>query len=284
MSKEKPDDFSSWSERLERREGISGLSLADKGAAWEKLYGRLKQQQHRPTSQKDHMLRKDPTGQKDPVLQKGRIAGSWFWIAAACLFIALIPAAILFKGVIQNKNGESQKDRNMAIGTDSKLPADPASLETLAMPANPAHKKKGTRKPLNNTKPEFPDTTADQTLSSKTRQEQEILTGKETSGVSTFSAGDSAFLSAMPFVRAVDSGLHIAQQPVFHPKRKIALRVVHINEINEPAITGPSLTSLPAEGGFRINLGYRGRLSHPSVAAFQPDPSFLKIKTSSQNQ
>ncbi len=64
MLNENPNDFH-WRNKLDDAEALSGETLADKNAAWEKLHNRLSQQPR-------------------------RIRVVWYWAAAACLLLAVV--------------------------------------------------------------------------------------------------------------------------------------------------------------------------------------------------
>ncbi len=70
MSKEKPDEFLSWRGRLNRPEALPEQGLEDRELSWEKLAERLR--------------------------EKPRRRRTAYWIAAACLLLALAPVARLF--------------------------------------------------------------------------------------------------------------------------------------------------------------------------------------------
>jgi hypothetical protein len=67
-----PAGRTGWSRRLEEPGALPGVGLADKEAAWDKLYERLRETPRRRTL-------------------------PWLWTAAACLLLALVPAALLLK-------------------------------------------------------------------------------------------------------------------------------------------------------------------------------------------
>lgn len=272
MSKERADEFSDWAGRLEQPEGVPGLNLADKGAAWEKLYGRLKEQPLHPKIQKE---------------KAGRF---WYWIAAACLILALIPAAMVFKNEkreFRPLNGDAAVRIEPALPVSKNNKTQTEKLVNPDSPANPETREKTVSR-------EFPkngETSGKRNhkdMGRDKREKQAILADRKGSGkdvpvIAVIPAEDSSYPSGLIPPRSVDSGQRLAQLPSILEKTKKEIRVVHINEINDPATTGASLTNNPVSGGFRINFGYRGRLNHPSVATYRPDPSVFKIKTSSQN-
>jgi hypothetical protein len=72
MDNERPNEFRSWSRRLEEPGALPETGLADKDAAWDKLYDRLKE--------------------NEPPRRKRMI---WLWTAAACILLVVAPAALL---------------------------------------------------------------------------------------------------------------------------------------------------------------------------------------------
>lgn len=72
MSNERPDEFAAWRDRLRQPDALPGQGLADKDAAWDRLFDRLGETPRR------------------------RFQG--YRIVAACILILLIPAARLFQG------------------------------------------------------------------------------------------------------------------------------------------------------------------------------------------
>lgn len=71
MSNERPDEFAAWRSRLQRPDALPEQGLADKDAAWDRLFDRLGESPRR------------------------RFHG--YRIVAACILILLIPAARLFQ-------------------------------------------------------------------------------------------------------------------------------------------------------------------------------------------
>src|SRR5882757_9984692 len=72
MDKERPNEQTWLSSRLEEPGALPGLGLTDKEATWDKLYERLSERPRRRNL-------------------------TWLWAAAACILLALIPAAVLLK-------------------------------------------------------------------------------------------------------------------------------------------------------------------------------------------
>jgi hypothetical protein len=72
MDNERPGEYRSWRHRLEEPGALPGVGLTDKEAAWDKLYHRLGGTPRRRTL-------------------------PWLWTAAACLLLALVPAAFFLR-------------------------------------------------------------------------------------------------------------------------------------------------------------------------------------------
>jgi len=143
MDNERPSEFRSWRHRLEEPGALPGAGLTDKEAAWDKLYQRLGETPRRKTL-------------------------PWLWIAAACLLLALVPAAFFLreKKVIPHPNtleiavqpgthgaqahpaGQSQpRTPNPMPETQNNLPAPAMATATPLHPARgerPGHIAKNT--------------------------------------------------------------------------------------------------------------------------------------------
>jgi hypothetical protein len=72
MDNERPNERTIWSSRLEEPGALPGMGLTDKEATWDKLYDRLRETPRRRTL-------------------------PWLWAAAACLLLALVPAAFFLR-------------------------------------------------------------------------------------------------------------------------------------------------------------------------------------------
>jgi len=128
MSNERPDEFFSWRSRLDRPDALPEQGLADRNGSWEKLAGRLrKDRRHSHPGQDNNDAR--PAGNPRieaeaprQVVGRRRIA---YRLAAACLVLALIPAAFLFHPV--------PRPSNPAV-TSSNSTAPSSGLETENSP------------------------------------------------------------------------------------------------------------------------------------------------------
>jgi len=72
MDNGRPGEYRSWRHRLEEPGALPGVGLTDKEATWDKLYDRLRETPRRRTL-------------------------PWLWTAAACLLLALAPAAFFLR-------------------------------------------------------------------------------------------------------------------------------------------------------------------------------------------
>ena len=81
-----PAEGAGWSSRLEEPGALPGVGLTDKEAAWDKLYDRLRETPRRRTL-------------------------PWLWAAAACLLLALIPAAFFLR---EKRAGTSSREPKVA--------------------------------------------------------------------------------------------------------------------------------------------------------------------------
>ncbi len=92
MRDENPNDFH-WKNKLEDAESLSGETLTDTNAAWEKLHARLSEKPR-------------------------RIRAVWYWAAAACLLLAIIiPMMTATKkqpGLAKNNTEQTQPKKSTA--------------------------------------------------------------------------------------------------------------------------------------------------------------------------
>lgn len=102
MDNERPSEFRSWRHRLEEPGALPGAGLTDKEAAWDKLYERLGETPRRK-------------------------ALPWLWAAAACLLLALVPAAFFLreKKVIPHPNTPEMAVQPRTHGTRTQSADEP---------------------------------------------------------------------------------------------------------------------------------------------------------------
>jgi len=104
-----PAEGTAWSRRLEEPGALPGVGLADKEAAWDKLYDRLRETPPRRTL-------------------------PWLWTAAACLLLALIPAAFFLR-----EKRPISRSREPKVAIQPKALLKPTQARTYPAPApNPS--------------------------------------------------------------------------------------------------------------------------------------------------
>jgi len=100
MSNERPDEFFSWRSRLEPPDALPAQGLDDRALSWKKLAGRLRNDPQAVGGLKGKSPLDAGTPLQDtgtlPLSRTGTRDRMAYRIAAACLLLALIPAALLF--------------------------------------------------------------------------------------------------------------------------------------------------------------------------------------------
>ena len=193
MDNKRPGEFNTWRQRLSAPGALPGIGLADKEAAWDKLYERLGETRRR------------------------RIP-AWIRAAAACILLALIPAAILLTPHAKQENQtvagsplRTPATRTMPAARTTPVP--PPSLPRTAPPtlANPL----SFRTP---SKPGRPGTS------------KRVLPHIIRTATIPDSERIGHFYPGSPDLSSSDPMTIIAAAPT--PKKE--LRVVHINELEPP--------------------------------------------------
>jgi hypothetical protein len=236
MSNERPDDFLSWRRTLSQPGALSEHGLEDKEISWEKLAERLR--------------------------DKPRRRWTGYWIAAACLLLALVPATRLFRD-----HPRAESPRPAALRSAAMRPA---ALHPAALPVAARHS--------------APQETALPALTSRhitlTRQPAVAALPRPTTLPKPASlTADPVTPPAGPLTAA------LADQPVAAPPQapavriKKQLRIVNINEISRGANPAPA-TARREPGFFRIGT----TIPDASGPSSTDDPALLKIKLSSQNR
>ncbi len=246
MSNERPDEFLSWRTHLGQPDALPEQGLDDREASWEKLADRFREKPRRWTG---------------------------YWIAAACLVLALAPIARLFKDrpvpVALHPSVQRQTVPEKLAGDSRRkaeksrvVPADPLSAAIV--------RTERTRTP--------------RTRAQKTRAERAKIAPSRPAAVihlpGIAGSGAHPTLPAYPVILPATDAANrlIAQQPA--PKK--SLRVVHLNEINPNTGQTPSM-STGYSGHFRIELGSLGLTPSADPAARPDNGPLLKINLSSQN-
>ncbi|MBS1660788.1 MAG: hypothetical protein JST68_07030 [Bacteroidetes bacterium] len=193
MSNERPDEFFSWRSRLNAPEALPEQGLENKDITWDRLSQRLHERPRR------------------------RRAG--YWIAAACLLLALIPAARFLHHLPQ--------------------PAVPPAIVTSPTAVNP-------QSPAANPKPVIANPLPAVELAEPILKSQPIkLIPRK---LTPAHINPPAIAITPPPPAAVDSPILIAQQPAppDTPKKLITkqLRIVHVNDLNASGHPEPAMTSI----------------------------------------
>jgi hypothetical protein len=241
MSKEKPDEFLSWRGRLNRPEALPEQGVEDRELSWEKLAERLREKPGRRRTA--------------------------YWIAAACLLLALVPVAHLFH------------DRRTPLALHSPVRPQ-ARPEKVAAASAAAPASRATPAPDK----VLASRTGIQTVPGRTRYFHRAaaavpppLARLEDRRPSI--AGPSI---TEPVIQAAADTVNrlIAQRPV--PKKPV--RIVSLNEINKEGST-PAM-STGRTGFLHIGQGILGKGLSPDPASRQDQDKdyLLKINLSSQNR
>ena len=237
MSNERPDEFLSWRTKLTQPDALPEQGLDDPESAWQQLYTRLGEKPRRRL---------------------------FYWYgAAACLLLALIPAALLFRD-----RPSSGKYPGSALRQASAI--RPASLPKAAGSE--------TTRPMSS--PSSPGSVTSVTPSSDHRRSPE-LSARPTSIIRVTSPAGPATLESMtpPVPLSPGQGPQLAQQPTI----KRTLRVVSINELDNPPVIEPVLALERSSVLFKVRLHPDKGLTRQVSADRGEDPEFLKLKISLQN-
>jgi hypothetical protein len=245
MSNERPDDFLSWRRTLNQPDALSEHGLEDKEISWEKLAERLR--------------------------DKPRRRWTGYWIAAACLLLALVPVARLFREHPRPESPRPVALRSTALHPTALHPAAPASATPAAAP--PA------AMPL-----DAPQETAPPTLASRhitlTRQPSVAALPQPTTlpKPARITAGPVATETGPLTAALTDLPVVAPPQPSARPTTPIKttkqLRIVNINEITRG--TNPTPATARREPGF-LRIGTT--IPDPPGSS-EDNPALLKIKLS----
>jgi len=233
MSNERPDDFLSWRRTLSQPGALSEHGLEDREISWEKLAERLR--------------------------DKPRRRWTGYWIAAACLLLALVPVARLFR---DQPRAESPRPAALHSTALRQAPPRPAALRAAAPhPAAAPHSA-------------LQETALPTLISSR----HNTLTRR--SSVATFPR-PALLISTPPITPAGPLTAALAELPVAAPPQappvriKKQLRIVNINEITREANPAPA-TARREPAFLRIGT----TIPDPPGSSSPDDPALLKIKLS----
>jgi hypothetical protein len=236
MSNERPDDFLSWRRTLSQPDALSEHGLEDKEISWEKLAERLR--------------------------EKPRRRWTGYWIAAACLLLALVPVAHLFRD-----HSRAGSQRPTAMGPAALLST---SLPPVAPPAAAPY-------------PAALPPAAMQETALPTLTPRHITLTRRPSVAAL--PRPARLFSTPPITPAGPLTATLADLPAAAPPQtppvriKKQLRIVNINEISKGANPAPA-TARREPGFLRIGT----TIPDASGPSSTDDPALLKIKISSQNR
>jgi hypothetical protein len=226
MSDERPDEFFSWRSRLGPPDALPEQGLDNRDLTWEKLTRRLG----------------NTPGQDSASLPSGNYASiknalarlPVYRIAAACLLLLLIPAARLFHnrptpGITSPRSGTLTA---RPPGRQAPLILDPAEASPVLRSAPPPK-----------------DLVRLQSINNKTRPAKTVL--RKTIPQNQFAKpGDSLSSPANPGIvpdpPVQISGLPRSPDPTSSQNTLISkqLKIVHINELDNPSHPEPAMTSI----------------------------------------
>jgi hypothetical protein len=242
MSNERPNDFLSWRRTLSQPDALSEHGLEDREISWEKLAERLRDEPRR----------------------------RWtvYWIAAACLLLALVPVARLFRDHPRAESPRPAALRSTALrqATLRQAPPRPAALRPTALPPAP-HPAAAPHSALQET-----------ALPTLISSRHNTLTRRPT--VATFPR-PALLISTPPITPAGPLTAALAELPEAAPPQvppvriKKQLRIVNINEITRGANPAPA-TARREPGFLRIGT----TIPDPPGSSSTDDPALLKIKLS----
>lgn len=262
MDNERPSEYRSWRHRLEEPGALPGAGLTDKEAAWDKLYERLGETPRRKTL-------------------------PWLWAAAACLLLALVPAAFFLreKKVIPHPDTPEMAVQPGTHGTQTH-PADqpqprtpnpdpmPVTQNNLPAPTT------ATATPLHPARRERPAAIKQPALTPIVRQSP-ALAPIAMQSPAPGTAEHSSLSDLLPNLRPdLSKPLIVAQTP---PKKEP--RVIHINELEPPqpapSTAGPRLKPgrlyiglIPAQDVLRPATTYEThQADHPIITFKHTTPN-----------
>ena len=234
MSKENLNNIPNWKAKLDALDNLPGDTAFDKNDAWEKLHARLGGK----TESKKSM---------------------WYWVAAACIFFALmIP---LFYSIRTNQHVAIYTVKENQPSTKA-LSGKIIDEETAAAVTNSSL--------ANN------DRKAEETSSKS--QKQMIYENKKIKLRLTYAVSPEALSpeTLSNFTKPVDTAASLAT--IQQEKKK--LKVVHINELGDPVETLPEIVKNSDRHTFQFKIASQETYINPATASNTNGFTILKIKTS----
>jgi hypothetical protein len=256
MSKEKLPEPSGWKERLSDPQELSAWGLSDKEGAWDKLHARLGKRPHRKGGA--WLIALGISGR-----------GAWYW-AAACI-LAVLGLALLFR---EGTSGPSRETANMNAGQSAqkgKARNDVAARTASAIRPGPRAGDPGQISGASMTEQEQVIRVATPREGFKTpaRKKGRVQLPVTATIVAEANNGanDKILGLTHPIERLPDSSRWIAGREPAPAKR---MRVVHINELDRPMGSSPSLAS--NSSSLRWLKWGRSHASDTGLYSAQEDP------------
>jgi len=232
MSKENLNNIPNWKLSLGTIDSVPEEHIPDKGALWERLHARLGR---KPGSKKS----------------------MWYWVAAACIFFALLIP--LFYSIRINQAISTVKENQPS----TKAPAgkiidkeDAAAVTNSSLAKN--------------------DGKSEETSSK--RQKQMTHENKKIKLRFTYTVSPEALSpeTLSNFTTPVDTAASFAATK---PEKK-KLKVVHINELGDPVETLPEIVKNSDKHTFQFKIASQETYINPAVVSNTNSFTILKIKTS----
>ena len=273
MSNERPDEFLAWRGRLGQHDALPEQGLDDREATWERLNARLGSVLNEER-QPGMTVRPGEDGlDRERAIGKGTRRRIYrYGIAAAFLLLALIPATRFFPDrplangpvpdAIRQQAEQAGADRGATLMTPvtaGKVGPVRSSTPVASIPVTTLKEKRPAarwQRRVTSSVAVFQRHTA--------LAEQDLTPPAVADRQERLEAGAPA-----------DPGNWLAIVP--SPAKK-PLRVVSINEIDNPVATGPAITFHRSPVPFRVSLNSRASALRMTTAVEEKEPPTLKIK------
>lgn len=270
MDSERPNEYRSWRHRLEEPGALPGMGLTDKEAAWDKLYERLGETPRRR-------------------------ALPWLWTAAACLLLALIPAAFFLrekkdiphagspKVAVQPK---TNRPRTSQHPTDQPQPRTAIPEPSLVIQNIPSPQPVAPPRPVRRERPaavKTPiQTDAPIAIQSPART-PDAIQSQSLSPVAVEHPARTPLPERLSFPRPDLSRPVTMASAQAAPKKEI--RIVHINELEPPRPIPPTAGQRLKPGRLRIGFNPEQDVLRPATTyeTYQTDHPVISFKHTTQN-
>lgn len=234
MTNEKPNNNINWKNKLEELESSAG-EVFNKETSWEKLYPRL---------------HSNPDNKKI----------IWYWIAAACLLIAILSPWFLSN----KKENDFVKNNSVKkiIQSSSSHLIQGANKDSSARISSPLVEKKLAVHFVENNK-------IITSVEQKSLRPENVAVKKDKEEFIKTEIINNA-------ITPVDTQINIIA--IVHEKKK--LRVVHINELGDPVEELPAMAHNSEMHSFQLRLANQEVYVNPSIASGKTSFNILPIKNS----